>query len=61
MSLRFPPSYSNFYSILYYKAVIWLTPELSAVIKHEKISDKHVPIGEGFETAQPVQKGFFFC
>ena len=24
---------SNFYSILYYNAVVWLTPEISAVMK----------------------------
>ena len=29
---------SNFYSILYYNAVIWLTPEISAVMKQALIS-----------------------
>ena len=29
---------SNFYSILYYNAVIWLTPELSSNLKHDLLS-----------------------
>ena len=29
---------SNFYSVLYYNSVLWLTPELSSVIKHLLLS-----------------------
>ena len=29
---------SNFYSILYYNAVIWLLPEISAVMKQDLLS-----------------------